>query len=190
MSPRGNPQRRDIAAARDATMATRRRSSNRTVYRLAAHACRDLAPLLLQEGFHPAAVTRALECTRFVDALQPIHAFDWRRPILFFARLRRVAGITLGAYVFLAETSLLQRKALLAHEAVHVAQIETQGLLLFLIRYVTEWIGKRVRGMNDEDAYLALRDEVQARAVELKVAYAVAARKIDPSTPWLDPLDD
>lgn len=155
--------------------------SRRTVYRLSAIAHAAIAPLVLEHGYSPKVVARGLARMRVIDGLYPMGVWDWRRLFLFFARQNRVAGITLGHHVFLASEHLLANRALLAHEAVHVVQVEQRSLLIFLLRYGGEWLLLRLKGTPSHEAYLALRDEVEARSVE----HALTQRGVG-SAPWLE----
>lgn len=143
---------------------------NRRIYRLSNDAIQTLIPLLIPRGYSEAVIRRALDRFRVIDALQPQSAMDWRRIFLFFARRNRVDGITLGHHVFLSSPTRLANVPLIAHEAVHVVQVEKRWLIPFLLRYGGEWCLLRLQGYPDHEAYLALRDEVEARAIEALIA--------------------
>ena len=82
----------------------------------------------------------------------------WLRPWLF----RDVAAITLGRTIYMRKHS----ERLLRHELVHVRQVNTHGLFLFLWRYGTEFLGHLRRERNVTRAYRRISFEVEAWAEE------------------------
>ena len=93
------------------------------------------------------------------------------RPVIaFFALRRRASGITLGRRVFIRQ-NLFGRTgnlppALLVHEVAHVVQFLRDGTVPFLTRYISEYLGARLRGLADREAYLSISYEEEARYVE------------------------
>jgi hypothetical protein len=87
----------------------------------------------------------------------------WLR--LFLAR--DVIAITLGRRIYLRE--MLDGPAyecLLRHELAHVRQVERHGLIVFLVRYVTEFARHWIRLRSVAAAYAAISFEIEARAAE------------------------
>jgi hypothetical protein len=90
----------------------------------------------------------------------------WLRPFLF----NDVIAITLGRRVYLSETlEGLARERILAHELVHVAQIERVGLVRFYVRYLREYLGNRLEGMPASEAYRRISFEQEALIIETSV---------------------
>jgi hypothetical protein len=82
----------------------------------------------------------------------------WRGPVAAMA-------LPWGVYVKqdrIGEPGLAQ---LVMHELVHVRQWRTQGAGRFLLRYVGEYLGGRLRGLNHGQAYLAISAESEARHI-------------------------
>jgi len=90
----------------------------------------------------------------------------WLRPLL----KKDVIAITLGRCVYLSEKLAgSEREGILAHELVHVAQIERVGLLRFYGRYLTEYIANRRKGMPPAEAYRRISFEEEALIIESSV---------------------
>lgn len=70
--------------------------------------------------------------------------------------------------------------ALAAHEAVHVLQYRRDGFLPMLVRYVGEYLGGRLRGLDHGAAYRAVSYEREAFAVEAQVLRGGASRILPP----------
>jgi len=90
----------------------------------------------------------------------------WLRPFLF----NDVLAITLGRRVYLSgklEGEALRR--ILAHELVHVRQIERVGLLRFYWRYLREYVANRRQGMPAHEAYRRISFEQEALIIEASV---------------------
>ena len=151
-----------------------------TRYRFTSHAVEALAEIMTRRGYPHATVLRALDELRFIPDLYSPDAFDWRSPLLFGARRSGVAGIALGAKVFVVSPLHLRSPALLAHEAMHVVQQRHRKMLPFLTRYSWHWLKRRASGMNHDAAYRSLPDEEEARAIERDAVRALAA-----NAPWL-----
>ncbi len=105
----------------------------------------------------------------FVQTLPPVlHGI---RPLIaFFALRRRASGIALGRRIYVRQ-NLFGRDGhlplvLVTHEVAHVVQYLRDGTLPFLIRYLTEYLGARLKGLADREAYLSISYEEQARYVE------------------------
>ena len=80
---------------------------------------------------------------------------------------RNVLAITLGHRIWIArELPPAEMDALLRHEMVHVAQMEQLGVVVFLLRYLGEYMANRLRGMSHDAAYRAISFEIEAFAVE------------------------
>ena len=111
----------------------------------------------------PAGVQEAIEKSR---AMVRLGYPWWLRPWL----ARNVIAITLGRRIYLSNavtarsTTYLDR--LLRHELAHVRQVNRHGLILFLIRYVTEFARHLWRTRSIEAAYRLISFEVEARAAE------------------------
>ncbi len=90
----------------------------------------------------------------------------WLRPFLF----RGVAAITLSRRIFLspemAEHSQEVLDRLLRHELTHVRQVHQHGLVLFLLRYATEFVMHLRSERSIYGAYRRISFEVEARAAE------------------------
>ena len=87
----------------------------------------------------------------------------WLKPFL----ARDVIAITLGRRIYVRE--LLEGakfERLLRHELAHVRQVERLGLLVFLWRYVSEFVRNWVRLRSTAMAYAAISFEIEARAAE------------------------
>lgn len=114
---------------------------------------------------------RALEATRLFDRIPRLAEVRGpRSAVAHVALARRALGITLGHRVYLHREVVgpggRVPLSLLAHELAHVAQYLRDGTAPFLARYVTAYARNRLRGLCDQDAYLAIPYEVEARAVE------------------------
>lgn len=80
---------------------------------------------------------------------------------------RDVVAITLGRRIYLRkmlEGASYER--LLRHELAHVKQVERLGLVVFLVRYVTEFARHWIRLRNAGAAYAAISFEIEACAAE------------------------
>ena len=90
----------------------------------------------------------------------------WLRPWLS----RGVIAITLGRRIYLSpkletrSSDYLDR--LLRHELAHVKQVTRHGLILFLVRYVAEFLRLLWRYRSFNAAYSNISFEVEARAAE------------------------
>lgn len=84
----------------------------------------------------------------------------WLRPFL----MRGVIAITLGRTIFLRGAEFNDR--LLRHELVHVRQVKELGLVVFLWRYVMEFLRHWRREKNMSRAYRLISFEVEAWAEE------------------------
>lgn len=73
-----------------------------------------------------------------------------------------VAGMTLGRTVLVRRDHRTD-EALLRHEMVHVRQWQDLGVARFLWRYLSSYLGGRLRGLSHQAAYLAIPLEVEAR---------------------------
>ena len=90
----------------------------------------------------------------------------WLRPFLF----NDVIAITLGRRVYLSEKLAgAEREGILAHELVHVAQIERVGWLRFYGRYLREYVANRRKGMSAAEAYRRISFEEEALIIESSV---------------------
>ena len=90
----------------------------------------------------------------------------WLRPWIS----RDVAAITLGRTIYLSrEAGQRTGKAmakLLRHELVHVEQVNRLGLVVFLWRYVTEFLRHLWRERSVSRAYRRISFEIEAEAAE------------------------
>lgn len=74
-------------------------------------------------------------------------------------------GVTLGRHVFLATEVVDDGESLLlAHELVHVRQWHEQGVIGFGRRYIWAFLRSMPRTRSWNASYLAIPDEVEARA--------------------------
>lgn len=158
------------------------RIPDRKVYRFSAPAVAALAKLFAAHGYPQEVCIQAVEAVRFHTALRSALWYDWRKPFLWGARVNGVAGITLGDQVFLGSPEHLALPALLAHEAMHVVQQRHRRLLPFFTRYGWQWARLRLGGYSHQDAYYALPDEAEARAIEIP-----ASTQLRHIQPWLIP---
>jgi hypothetical protein len=80
---------------------------------------------------------------------------------------RDIRAMTLGTTIFLdpAVLAAAQHRSglLLVHELVHVRQWGELGVIRFLWRYLTGYLGGRWKGLGHHAAYLAIPLEVEAR---------------------------
>ena len=80
---------------------------------------------------------------------------------------RNLLAITLGRRIWIArELPPAEMEVLLRHELVHVRQMEQLGVLLFLVRYLGEYLRNRFRRMGHDAAYRAISFEREAFAAE------------------------
>ena len=80
---------------------------------------------------------------------------------------RNVVAITLGRRIWIApELSPEQRDVVLRHEMVHVQQMARLGTVVFLARYLGEYVANRFRRMGHDAAYRAISFEREAFAAE------------------------
>lgn len=90
----------------------------------------------------------------------------WLRPWLG----RGVIAITLGRRIYLgsavAQRSSAYLERLMRHELAHVRQVNRHGLVVFLIRYVAEFVRLLWRHRSFDEAYRNISFEVEARAAE------------------------
>lgn len=84
------------------------------------------------------------------------------------------AGITLGDRI-MVRPGREQDERLLAHELVHVRQVDELGLARFLVRYLREYVVALVRLRRTHAAYRAISFEVEARDEAARWAERVAA---------------
>ena len=90
----------------------------------------------------------------------------WLRPFL----ARGVIAITLGRRIYLG-SAVAQRSAdyverLVRHELAHVRQVNRHGVIVFLIRYVAEFLRLLWKHRSFNTAYNDISFEVEARAAE------------------------
>ena len=80
---------------------------------------------------------------------------------------RNLLAITLGRRIWIArELPPAEMDVLLRHELVHVRQMEQLGVLVFLVRYLGEYLRNRFRRMGHDAAYRAISFEQEAFAAE------------------------
>lgn len=78
----------------------------------------------------------------------------------FIPRLLGVGAITL--YPFILYASHEPSAKLIAHEMVHVSQIEKVGVLRFYLSYLLFYFSERIAGKSHYDAYMSIPWEVEA----------------------------
>jgi hypothetical protein len=87
---------------------------------------------------------------------------------------RDISAMTLGKTIFLDPDLMAAAQhlpgLLLVHELVHVRQWDELGVIRFLWRYLSAYVGGRMKGLGHRAAYLAIPLEVEAQ---------VAARLIE-----------
>ena len=71
------------------------------------------------------------------------------------------AAWTLGSLV-IVRTAHAESSLLLAHELEHVRQYRERGFVAFLVAYVRDYLGWRVRGYGHQAAYRRIPAEVSA----------------------------
>jgi len=80
---------------------------------------------------------------------------------------RDISAMTLGKTIFLEPALMTAAQhrpgLLLVHELVHVRQWGELGVIRFLWRYSTAYLGGRWKGLGHRAAYLAIPLEVEAR---------------------------
>lgn len=90
----------------------------------------------------------------------------WLRPWL----ARDVIAITLGRRIYLSGKAVARSSAylerLLRHELAHVRQVNRHGLIVFLVRYIAEFVRLFLRERSIHEAYRRISFEVEARAAE------------------------
>ncbi|HEV2721856.1 MAG TPA: hypothetical protein VG323_17685 [Thermoanaerobaculia bacterium] len=80
---------------------------------------------------------------------------------------RNVVAITLGRRIWITrELPPAEMEILLRHEMVHVRQMEQLGVIVFLARYLGEYVRNRFRGMSHDAAYRAISFEAEAFEAE------------------------
>ena len=111
----------------------------------------------------PAAVESAI---RDAQAMVRVGYPWWLRPFL----ASDVIAITLGRTIYLSGKATARSSdyltRLLAHELVHVKQVNRHGLIPFLVRYLAEYFRLLVRERSFHTAYRNISFEVEARAAE------------------------
>jgi hypothetical protein len=78
-------------------------------------------------------------------------------------KLLKVGAITFGDHVYFRDYEWRVTDALRYHEAVHVQQYHSYGFLRFLCIYIRDYIRGRFVGLTHDQAYKAIRFEVDAR---------------------------
>lgn len=100
-----------------------------------------------------------------IDSVRVQVAPGWMRR----AWIGDVGAMTLGSRIYVDPAALRWERsrlgALLVHELVHVRQWRHLGAVRFLLRYVGDYLRGRLRGRPHREAYLAIRLEVEARAI-------------------------
>jgi hypothetical protein len=86
--------------------------------------------------------------------------FLWNEPVAAMTVMHRVY---VDPRLFDADPDTLAR--LILHELVHVRQWNDAGPVRFLVRYVGDYLRARLGGRNHQDAYRAIRYEVEARRI-------------------------
>ncbi len=132
---------------------------------------------LLESGIAPEPVCHeAVETSRLI-ALKPslLRLTRGIRPLVaYFALRRRASGITLGRQVYVRHNLFAKNGDiplfLLTHEVAHVVQFIRDGTTPFLVRYLGEYAARRLQGLSDRHAYLAISYEEEARHAEACLA--------------------
>ncbi len=88
-------------------------------------------------------------------------------PLLRRLWRKGIAATTLGRWVFV-DPEVLRREPrvvgkLIIHELVHVRQFSQLGPARFFLRYFSDYLRARFRGLDDREAYLQIGLEVEAR---------------------------
>ena len=123
--------------------------------------------------------------------LPPIHIYTGRFS-RWLTRSFHILAITFGRRIFIApkivvrdgENRLTVPADLIAHEATHVLQYEQAGFIGFLISYLKEyWRALRSQRQGwgtaaRHSAYLAIRQEAEARQAEMAYATWVALNNL------------
>jgi hypothetical protein len=86
----------------------------------------------------------------------------WLRPWL----ARDVIAITLGRTIYVSDRALERLEPLIRHELAHVRQVNHHGLLLFLARYLAEFVRHFWRVRSVSRAYAMISFEIEAAAAE------------------------
>lgn len=120
-----------------------------------------VGPLLGATPYSAAALVGLSHLDRVeIRPAPPILRFLWNRP---------VAAMTLGYRVYvdprLLDSDPEQLGELLLHELVHVRQWADAGAVRFLVRYLGDYLRARLGGRRHEEAYRAIRYEVEARRI-------------------------
>jgi hypothetical protein len=84
----------------------------------------------------------------------------------FLPKLMHVTAVTFGRHVYYAISKESITHRLRKHEMVHVNQYNQLGFIRFLYRYLNEYVGFRLKGMNHNQAYLEISFEKEARQKE------------------------
>jgi Domain of unknown function (DUF4157) len=84
----------------------------------------------------------------------------WLRPFLH----RTVVAITLGRRIYFRDE--ISDERLLRHELAHVRQVNRHGLIVFLVRYLFEFVRNLIRERSFERAYRDISYEREAVAAE------------------------
>jgi hypothetical protein len=80
-----------------------------------------------------------------------------------------IAAITFGQRIFYSMPKKNIPQRLRYHEQEHCNQYRKDGILLFLIKYVCEYIYYRFKGFNNDEAYYHISYEKLARIAERRV---------------------
>lgn len=101
-----------------------------------------------------------------------------------------VRGITLGRHIFIVGDLSMTRQSLIAHELVHVMQVNQLGVFRFYTSYVWQFVKNYCRllmnrnweadeyGSRWTGAYRSIKYEVQARRESSKPFYRKAAKEL------------
>lgn len=131
-----------------------------------------LDALLESEIASKSICRHAVESSRFISfPRSPPPLSEGIRPVIAYLALRkRASGIALGTRVYIRRNLIAEHQTLplflITHELAHVVQFLRDGTAPFLVRYFGEYLGGRLRGMGDRNAYLAISYEREARRVE------------------------
>jgi hypothetical protein len=129
-----------------------------------------LEALLEHEVAPPDVCRESVDACRIVRRIPSMREIRGPETAIAHIALRtRARGVTLGDRVYLRADCLDRRLSapldLLTHELVHVAQYRRDGAARFLSRYLWEYARGLARGLGDQDAYLDISYEREARRV-------------------------
>lgn len=85
------------------------------------------------------------------------------------AKILRVEGIVLFPFIFFS--SNVPSVKIINHELIHILQIKREGFFKFYFNYFKEYSQLRMKGLNHQNAYLAISYEAEAYSHQGDLTY-------------------